>query len=361
MGRIKNTDKYPIKHSPKPTDYVIGSDSDAGGKTVNFLIETLGDGGDTGTVLMDNKPKLLSFGFSATAGDGTISISSAINYMTQFSVEHDEIPVFRGIVYPYDRSPVSFEDTYIFNGLGKGTYGQGGIQITEDDLILIERVQLTDFPPIIKLGANAHVEDLGEIGDQDLDEVINSASPAFVIENGTPWYFEFTRDGRRFLYGYSGLAGTYGNGQNQVLAGWLFLVYAEDTPTGQDNIAKVIQVGYDDIEGYVGTLEEKIAQYINDLDYEKLETDSEIWVEYTPLELLEVSYTAYSDEYPSSTVVDTGSLYYNADEDLYYLDSEGTSLASNTDLDPTVMSVYLSDLDGIYDLSNGEATMQTCK
>lgn len=38
MGRIKNTDKYPIKENPSAKDYIIGSDSENGGKTVNFPV-----------------------------------------------------------------------------------------------------------------------------------------------------------------------------------------------------------------------------------------------------------------------------------------------------------------------------------
>lgn len=42
MGRIKNSDLYPIKNSPVSTDTVIGTDSENQGKTVQFKVGNLG-------------------------------------------------------------------------------------------------------------------------------------------------------------------------------------------------------------------------------------------------------------------------------------------------------------------------------
>ena len=48
----------------------------------------------------------------------------------------------------------------------------------------------------------------------------------------------------------------------------------------QDNIAKTIYVNTNDLSAYGGTTEEQIALYVNDLNYNKEETFTEIWVEY---------------------------------------------------------------------------------
>lgn len=47
MGRIKNKNTYSIKNNPSVDDYVIGSDSENNGKTVNFLVGDLVYGGVT--------------------------------------------------------------------------------------------------------------------------------------------------------------------------------------------------------------------------------------------------------------------------------------------------------------------------
>ena len=49
----------------------------------------------------------------------------------------------------------------------------------------------------------------------------------------------------------------------------------------QDNISTTIYVSDTNLAPYSGTLEEKIALYINTLGYTKESIDSEIWVEYT--------------------------------------------------------------------------------
>ena len=60
----------------------------------------------------------------------------------------------------------------------------------------------------------------------------------------------------------------------------------------QDNIARVIVVTSEDIaEGLGETLEDKIAEYVNTLSYEKLATDAEIWIDYQDLG---VQYTAFN-------------------------------------------------------------------
>lgn len=55
--------------------------------------------------------------------------------------------------------------------------------------------------------------------------------------------------------------------------------------TDQDNIAKVIEVTSADIAPFMGiTIEDRIVQYINSLNYEKLDTDAEIWINYTEVQ-----------------------------------------------------------------------------
>lgn len=50
-------------------------------------------------------------------------------------------------------------------------------------------------------------------------------------------------------------------------------------PTDQNNISKVITVYPSNLSGN-GTLEEQIAEYVNTLNYNKTEIDSDIWIDY---------------------------------------------------------------------------------
>ena len=47
----------------------------------------------------------------------------------------------------------------------------------------------------------------------------------------------------------------------------------------QDNFSRVINVTCDDLSG-IGTIEEQIVEYVNSLNYNKEQTDSDIWIEY---------------------------------------------------------------------------------
>ena len=47
----------------------------------------------------------------------------------------------------------------------------------------------------------------------------------------------------------------------------------------QDNFSRVINVTCDDLSG-IGTIDEQIAEYVNSLNYNKEQTDSDIWIEY---------------------------------------------------------------------------------
>ena len=226
MARIARKDRYPIKNVPVADDYVIGTDSQNNNKTVSFSIASLlGEGGSS--ILGENIPKLVNFG--SVSSEGAIdSVHDKVNQLDLFEVGANELLVLTGIVFESSRSPVSFIDYYLVNGKGKGTYGEGGDNVVEEsDLIRIEREQIGSYPTIPIFAGNAYVEDLGEIGTDVLLTLVNEALPAYNILEGQDWYFEFTRDGRRELWGFAGVFGIYGLGQAQATSDELFLVYDE--------------------------------------------------------------------------------------------------------------------------------------
>jgi len=50
--------------------------------------------------------------------------------------------------------------------------------------------------------------------------------------------------------------------------------------TSNDNISKTLFISENDLIGYIGTLEEKIAAYVSDKGYDKDGVDSDLWIEY---------------------------------------------------------------------------------
>lgn len=111
-----------------------------------------------------------------------------------------------------------------------------------------------------------------------------------------------------------------------------FFLYTNDVI--QDNIAKVINVYEADLSGE-GTLEEQIVEYINSLNYEKLETDAEIWINYVSTPVL----TAFLVSTSSGNACDSpnlspynltlyhdGSNTYPVIGDTIYIDEEGDTI-----------------------------------
>ena len=237
MGRIKDLVKYPVDPNISLDDSVIGSDFDNNGKTRNytfreilsFLQENFGD------LVQDNKCKVINFGYAFSPFDGIPDISEAINNLPENvsdpdykSIEMDQIPVFIGIVSK-GRFGGSSKNTYLVENYGKGTYGvNGDIVLQESDLILIETEDIggITLPPLSN-NPNAAVLDLGEIPDGDFISAINSYFPSFTVEAGTNWFFDFTVDGIRYLYGFNGANGTYGSMGGTVTSNDVFLVYDE--------------------------------------------------------------------------------------------------------------------------------------
>ena len=66
MGRIKDTLKYPIKANPSLSDYLIGSDSEQDGLTVNFPVEAFNG---EGASLQNNRFKLIKTFTAVTSTD----------------------------------------------------------------------------------------------------------------------------------------------------------------------------------------------------------------------------------------------------------------------------------------------------
>ena len=100
MTKILGKDKYPIKTNPVSEDYVIGSDSENNGKTVNFNIgdiAALSGGGSA--VNQNNKIKVLDITFSSFIEPTEQDVVDAINTLpTPLVVSEDELVIINVII-----------------------------------------------------------------------------------------------------------------------------------------------------------------------------------------------------------------------------------------------------------------------
>lgn len=185
-----------------------------------------------GALIQDNKFKEISFGL-VIENAGVTDVADRINNdIGSFTIQDDEIPIFTGLVYKENATVASFNKYLVLNN-GKGQYGTGGnILLTNNDLILIEEQYPSSYNPQ-EDDPNANVVDLGafQTGDDlnDVLDVINAANPVYYIQAGTNWYFQYSIDSLRYLYGFKGTNGSYGLNNLQMDSDDLFLIFDESS------------------------------------------------------------------------------------------------------------------------------------
>jgi hypothetical protein len=115
----------------------------------------------------------------------------------------------------------------------------------------------------------------------------------------------------------------------------------------QDNFSRTISVNVSDLSGN-GTIKEQIVEYVNTLNYDKIDTDSDIWVEYddTPI----ITLTAFNVD-TEGDVCNTGA----SEEFLttYYHNGAGKY--------PALGDIVYSDMEGLIALNEGEGVMRNGK
>lgn len=258
MAKINNIETYPIKETISSNDYLLGSDSEDNGKTVNIKISTIVEQQTT----VDDDNKFIPINYGKVIGNGitTPDVASAINaIITPITITFDKIPVFTGLVYNGERT---YYVVYTANNKGKGSYGSGGsITVANSDLIFVSStlVYSQDF---IDYDPNSNVKILGEIGATPLVDFINNSVSPTVIDAGENQYFSYTVSAVDYISGFSGAAGIYGLGQSQMVANELFLVYDQTvkvTPTklsdltdDSDFIKSTDPLDADTLEGQAG-------------------------------------------------------------------------------------------------------------
>jgi len=163
-------------------------------------------------LIQDNRFKPIFLGlFGSIPSDIKSFVANSVNQLTiteSFrTVGPDEIPIF---LFTASNGMTSSEYVFV-SSTGKGVYGQGGtITLTSDNLIQVSEKITENFD--LNVDPSSIVIDLGEIGVvTPIEDVINANGP-YNIQNISNWYFDCTRAGTRFLYGWVGAAGSFGSG-----------------------------------------------------------------------------------------------------------------------------------------------------
>lgn len=183
---------------------------------------------------------------------------------------------------------------------GKGQYGvNSGVQTVDDDYFLLKQTSSESIniipgqDPVVVTIVTLDIETSPDI-------LVNTSRDTYVINAGEDYYFVMQSLQKTFpspnkTYRYVGDPGTFGLGGTTTQPEDFILV----SETGgvsfevndQDNFSRNIEVTSTDLEGAVEvTLEGQLASFINTLSYDKLDTDSEIWVDYQYIEVPSIDY-----------------------------------------------------------------------
>lgn len=137
--------------------------------------------------------------------DDIYAIVDKINTGESFTVEETEIIVFHCFaIQDYFNSKT---EKYFLTGLGKGTYGSEGIQITSENLTFINRNAFAaDSDP------RTEIIPFQIYGSQTITQWLNTRSPALAIQSQSDGYtvFKGTINDANTSFLWIGSAGTYG-------------------------------------------------------------------------------------------------------------------------------------------------------
>ena len=181
----------------------------------------------------------------------TTSASVAINALTTFTVDEKEILEFKHFKTTVldDFRTILEVTNYLFKP-GKGTYGLLGTQITDNDLLLIERREIelgtptdTTTTPIVY---NLYTGDLGGSTTSTPATILNVKIPVINITGTRDVYFQVfdntSGEGTSKLYRFVGVTGTYGSGGSQLATGGDFILVQEFGNSSVEVIEQKIKI-----------------------------------------------------------------------------------------------------------------------
>jgi hypothetical protein len=232
MAKIKKKDRYPEDVVITDNDYLIGTDADESNRTKNFPIKSIADyiaskaNADT-SFIQNNKVVELD------ALDGLNQqepvISQAVNLSTNFTINGDEIFFINNQFSSRGTATTlsTYRNTYIFKK-GKGNYGlNSGLELVEEDFLLIRSVLLSSVP--LNGGLPPRVEYIESTDITDPSSTVNTSSDSYDILNNRDTYFvvqSFLKETPRptIIYRFVGIVGSYGLGGTATVEADFLLV-----------------------------------------------------------------------------------------------------------------------------------------
>lgn len=214
MTKIKNTTAYPYKSPISGNDYLVGSNAENDGQTMNFLVDDLATAlteiisETVAGIDQDNIGLTINLQFT---GDTTPdNILSFINALPESTITEKQNIWFRAM-------EVGVTEPHVFQirmrNKGKGTYGTGNTQLAVADLEFIGIAPITT--PDIIADPNTITIPYGDlpVGGTVYDWLAGE-DPAIEIQNQTAGYTLFTGtiDGLLQEYLWIGEEGDYGVG-----------------------------------------------------------------------------------------------------------------------------------------------------
>lgn len=289
MGRIKNKIKYPIKETPIDSDYIIGSDSEDNGKTVNFTLASITDylSNLVEGIIQDNKNKVISFLDNAVDED---TVVTRLNNSDPAIIVDEYETLYIQISQAYGQGDDNEVRLYILKNLGKGTYGLGETQITSSDLQLISTYNLTGG--VVSNFANTQFIELGDVGATDIVTAFNAhtftgSEDPVQAQNIGYVLVNVTINSEDLQYLFVGDGGEYGVGGSEtaVLEDFVLLTDSITVPSlqqvtdvGEITTNSIKSYSSSQTEGYtlIGTLAGLVSSQYGYLDLSKGAGDTQV-------------------------------------------------------------------------------------
>lgn len=172
-----------------------------------------GSGGGGGTSSQDNIFIPVNVNYT---GIGTeTALANAVNSSPSFIVSERQLIIGTGVnpSLPYNQPN---KVVFVVSGIGKGTYGTGGIVLTASNIkiLAVAPPNIYDIVP----NPTTQIIDLGELGGLTVSEKVNQLDPPVIVQGQESGYVVFKSifDGNEVYYLFLGDAGEYGLGAGQT-------------------------------------------------------------------------------------------------------------------------------------------------
>ena len=207
--------KYAPKNQLDGTEAVIGSETLPNGQTQNYPISAIAEyiGNNSDGISQNNINIVIRT--SRVTSEGTAPVLAALNGAAMFTVTDTQLPIIQvPRVTASGNSRDLVFDYYRLVNVGKGTYGQGGQFVLEEDNLFFKRT--TEIASLATSEAEAPIV-YTISGDPvtNVSGILNSSATSFEVTADRDYYFEVfgaAKFSDYALYRFTGSAGTYGFG-----------------------------------------------------------------------------------------------------------------------------------------------------